>query len=62
MYHNCNLIKCIHNLSNSIALCLGVAELTNTYEFSRVCWLTQDVIYGSLKCPEYKVSSKAKLK
>jgi len=63
MYQNCNLIKCIHNLSNSIALCLGgldIYELTNTYKFSRSCWLTQGILYSSLNCPKYKKSSKVR--
>ena len=61
MYQDCNLIKCIHNLSNSIALCLGglgIYELTN--QFSRSCWLTQGVIYDSLECPSHTKSRKMK--
>jgi len=62
MYQNCNLIKCIHNLHNSIALCLdlGIYKLTNTYQFSRSCWLTQGVIYDNLECPKYTKSRKMK--
>ena len=56
MYQNCNLIKCIYNVNNSIALCLGIDGLTNTYQFSKYCWLTQGVIYDSLECPQYTES------
>jgi len=60
MYQNCNLIKCIHNLHNSISLCLGISKLTNNYGFSNVCWLTQGILYDSLNCLKYKESSKVK--
>jgi len=60
MYHNCSLIKCINNLYNSIALCLGIHGLTNTYELSKYCWLTQGVVFNSLECPKYTESDEIK--
>jgi len=53
MYQDCKLIKCIYNVNNSIALCLNIDGLTNTYELSKYCWLNQGVIYDSLDCPKY---------
>ena len=58
MYQNCNLIKCIHNMSNSIALCLGVSKLE--YDYMNVCWLQSGVKHGGLDCLKYKESSKVK--
>jgi len=52
MNQNCNLIKCIHNMTNSIALCLGVSKLE--YNDSNICWLDMKVKPNSLKCPKYK--------
>jgi len=52
MNQNCNLIKCIHNMSNSIALCLGVSKLE--YGYMNTCWLQGGVKYGSLDCLKYK--------
>jgi len=52
MNQNCNLIKCIHNMGNSIALCLGVSKLE--YGYMNICWLQSGVTYGSLGCLKYK--------
>jgi len=54
MNQNCNLIKCIHNMNHSIALCLGISKLN--YDYMNVCWLNQDVQCNSLNCLKYKVS------
>jgi len=56
--YNCNLIKCVHNMNHSIALCLGVSELD--YDFMNMCWLSDGVIGGSLNCLKYKELDKAK--
>jgi len=58
MYQNCNIIKCIHNQANSIALCLGVKKLS--YDYMNVCWLNQDIQSNNLNCSKYKKSSKVK--
>ena len=55
MNQNCKLIKCINNVNNSINKCLGIHGLTNTYELSKYCWLTQGVVFNSLDCPEYQI-------
>jgi len=54
MYQDCNLIECIHNQANSIALCLGLKKLS--YDYMDVCWLNQGIAPNSLNCLKYKVS------
>jgi len=53
---NCNLIRCIHNMNHSVALCLGASKLD--YDYMNTCWLRDVVIHGSLNCSKYKESDK----
>ena len=57
MNQNCNLIKCIHNMGNSIALCLGVSKLE--YGYMNTCWLS-DGVSGNSNCLKHKVYVKVK--
>jgi len=53
MNQNCNLIKCIHNLHNSISLCLNISELE--YDYLNVCWLNQGITPNNFNCTKYKI-------
>jgi len=54
MYKQCNIIECIHNQANSIALCLGLEKLD--YDYWGAWAINKDVQCNSLNCLKYKVS------